>query len=147
MKLNRNAVLITLAVLLLVGLIIFVIYGCFSSNVENFEDKEDKKEEKKESSGGAASDLTPKEQELFQDLKDNKLSTEQITELVKGGILTEALVEKFLNQLDASIEDVSEKATAPVKDKKEDFADEEETKEDFIEGFSSVSPSYACATF
>jgi hypothetical protein len=133
---SRNTVLILLLLVLLVSLVAFIVYGCMNMKTEHFTTTtDDKKEENKEEVKTETSDLSPKEQELFEDLKDNKLSTEQITELVKGGVLTEALVEKFLLQLDAPVDTVS------------NTDEKNEEKEDFIEGFTSTGNRYACASF
>lgn len=86
--------------------------------------------------GGASPSLTDKENELFQDLKENKLSTEQITDLVKGGVLNERLVEKFLSELNAHVDDNTPKASGisalPV-----------EKDESGIEGFTCGGTEYA----
>lgn len=74
----------------------------------------------------SAQPLTPKEKELFEDLKNNRLSEAEITTLVQNNILNEQLVEKFLNKLVPS--------------------DDAEDK-DVIEGFASVGNTYACASF
>lgn len=74
----------------------------------------------------SAQPLTPKEKELFEDLKNNRLSEAEITTLVQNNILNEQLVEKFLNKLVPS--------------------DDAEDK-DVIEGFASVGNTYACAAF
>lgn len=70
--------------------------------------------------------LNTKEQELFDNLTKNRLSDKEIEKLVRAGILTENLVEKFLSKLD--------KDADPV------------TKPDLggLEGFAS-GPRYAAA--
>ncbi len=65
--------------------------------------------------------LTPQEKELFEDLKNNRLSEEDIKTLVQNNVLNEKLVEKFLDKL----------------------ADTDST----LEGFTSVGNTYACAAF
>lgn len=138
MKISKTAIITFLTVLLLIGILFFIVYGCMSFSImnagaEHFEtteaetetkkketetksdekssassssktdkaDQADKTDSKatKEDKTDVSTDLTKKERELFEDLKDNKLSTEQITDLVKGGVLTEKLVEKFLSNL------------------------------------------------
>jgi len=137
MKISRDFIITTLLVVLVIALLLFIFFGCFSYNkVEHFDTSEKKEDEKEEFEEAAPSfDLTPKEKELFQDLRENKLSTEQITDLVKGGILTEQLVEKFLNQLDSSAEEI-----------KADTKEAMSTPE--VEGFASGGGmNYACAGF
>lgn len=145
MKFTRNALIAFLCVLLVIGLILFVMYGCMNfsayTSSEHFEDKKaadkkDKEEDKKEEVG--ATDLSDKEKELFEDLKENKLSNEQITELVSGGVLTEKLIEKFLNQLNVTPEDgkptTSTTKAPPVHKDEEEFT---------IEGFSANQSMFA----
>lgn len=68
--------------------------------------------------------LTPKEKELFEDLKNNRLSEDEIKTLVQNNILNEQLVEKFLDKL------------VP-----------EDGDNNVVEGFTSVGNSFACASF
>lgn len=133
MKLSVNAVIVGLTVLLVVGLIFVVIYGCMSFNVLTQEHFSSKTEEdnKNEDEDIATSELTNREKELFEDLKNNKLSTEQIGELVSEGVLTEKLVEKFLNELNITPDDtpstakregennVNNRITPTIKDEEE----------------------------
>jgi hypothetical protein len=99
----------------------------------NDDDKNDEEEKKKETDNDTtakenySNGLSSKEQELFEDLKENKLSTEQITDLVKGGVLTEKLVEKFLNELNVPVEENVKEVDIPSKKNK---------KDDEIEGFT-----------
>ena len=47
-----------------------------------------------------SSSFSSHEMELFEDIKKNKLSNKEIDSLVRAGILTETLVERFLTKLD-----------------------------------------------
>lgn len=89
--------------------------------------------------------MTPKEQELFEDLKNNKLSEKEIMSLVKSGILNEVLVEKFLAKLDASAaeirsEDAQLQETVPLSGDKAASAAKADAA---IEGFCSGGYGYA----
>lgn len=53
--------------------------------------------------------LTPKERELFSDLVKDKLDDHQIVKMVKNNVLTEQLVEKFLNKLSKDSDKKEEK--------------------------------------
>lgn len=44
--------------------------------------------------------LSPQEQELFTQITENLLSGEELQKLIKAGILTENMIEKFLNKID-----------------------------------------------
>lgn len=46
------------------------------------------------------SDLTPKEQQLFNAFLEKRITDDKIQELIESGILTEQLVEKFLAMID-----------------------------------------------
>lgn len=89
--------------------------------------------------------MTPKEQELFEDLKNNKLSEKEIMSLVKSGILNEVLVEKFLAKLDASAAEIREEdaqlqETVPLSGDKAASAAKSDAA---IEGFCSGGYGYA----
>lgn len=47
--------------------------------------------------------LTKKEIELFEAISKDKVSNEDLEKLVKAGIVTESLVERFLNQMQADV--------------------------------------------
>jgi hypothetical protein len=83
--------------------------------VEYFEDAaaEEKEEEKEPTFKG----MTSAETELFEDLKQNKLSDADIKKLIVDGKLTDTLVNKFIKNLDIP---ALVKKTDTVK---EDFAD------------------------
>jgi hypothetical protein len=44
--------------------------------------------------------LTPREQELFEDLSNNRLEEDEIMKLVNSGVINDNLITKFLHQLD-----------------------------------------------
>lgn len=117
-------------IILLILIVIFLLFGCiqFKFTMEHFSATEE----------DALDDLTEKEKELFEDLKENKLSTEEITDLVKGGVLTEKLVEKFLSQLSIAVEDDPTPVASSSKKKKK-----EEDEDEQIEGFMSGASQYA----
>jgi FtsZ-interacting cell division protein ZipA len=158
MKLNMTIANV-LVLVLIIALIAFLMFGCINITytVEDFKDmaasKKDKDvdddDEDDVPSIGSRKDvgdasLTAKEKELFEDLKNNKLSTDEITDLVKGGVLTEKLVERFLSQLNAQVDDVpappvsssssnSKKASKATKD----------VEDDVVEGFQCGEKEYA----
>lgn len=118
MKPRTTVILIVVGVLLL-SVLGFTYMGCSCKRMswENFEDvKETKKEG--DSDFKKAGDLSAKEKELFENLKENKLSDEEINKLVKAKVLTEDLVEKFLEKLQT---------------------------DEVREGFASPGPKNACA--
>lgn len=94
----------------------------------------------------ASTDLSKKEQELFEDLKNNKLSEKEVMNLVKTGILNEALVEKFLAKLDASAEELASEDAELRTAHKTGGAKAASAKEDeggVVEGFSADGYGYA----
>jgi hypothetical protein len=80
------------------------------------------------------SDMSAQEEELFEDLKQNKLSEQDIKKLIEEGMLNDSTIDKFLKKLDfPPIVKVSD----TMKDKKEGFADfSKEAWKDRIEPFS-----------
>jgi hypothetical protein len=49
--------------------------------------------------------LNSKEKELFDQITTNKLSGEELEKLIKAGVVTEQMIEKFLSQLDTTAEE------------------------------------------
>lgn len=102
-----NTVLLLLMLILLLVLVVSLMFGSRhlrwwsnsgGDNVEGFADKPV---------------LTPREQELFEDLANNRLSESEVTSLVNSGIINDNLISKFLHQLDVDtmrdhFEDVAE---------------------------------------
>lgn len=123
-------------IVLVVAILLFLLFGCMNKPIEAFmpENFEDYIEGTVTTSNV---NMSHKEQELFEDLKSNKLSTEEITDLVKGGVLTEKLVEKFLTKLNARVEDKSsDVVTAP--------SSRESNEDDSgIEGFTDGNTEFA----
>lgn len=54
--------------------------------------------------GGAMETLNSKEKELFDQITSNNMSGEELNKLIAAGIVTEKMIEKFLNQLDMNTE-------------------------------------------
>lgn len=134
---KRATILITLSLVLVIAILGFTFFGCSCwrkpFGVEGFTDDTKVKEDTKKTEEVSVSDpnlpLSPQEKELFEDLKNNRLSEDDIKTLVENNVLNEKLVEKFLNKL------VPADGSA------------EEEKEDFVEGFTSVGNTFACASF
>lgn len=57
----------------------------------------------------AAAPLNKQEQELFEQITKNSLSNTDLKKLISAGILTENMVEKFLNKIDEGVEGSEEK--------------------------------------
>lgn len=139
---KRGTILITLSVVLVVAILAFTFFGCACwrkhFGMEGFADAPEKKPTPKAEEHTPETKpktpvvdknapLTPQEKELFEDLKNNRLSEEDIKTLVENNVLNEKLVEKFLDKL------------AP--------ADGTEHDKEEIEGFTSVGNTFACAAF
>lgn len=106
--------------LLLAILFVTLFYGCKCRGAEGFKNDEEEFEEEG-FEGADLGDLTPKERELFQSLVQDKLDDSQIMKMVQNNVITEKLVEKFLNKLadDGSLpKDVVETAKQGVADAK-----------------------------
>lgn len=113
--------------------------------------KAQKSEAKKKAAETKGGDMTKKEQELFEDLKNNKLSDKEITNLVKTGILNEVLVEKFLAKLDATAAELKLE-DAEMREAGKEMGDSRTLSGDAaaaaalatnIEGFCSMAPGFA----
>lgn len=107
---QKNVVITILTIALLVLVIVTIGYGC-SFKMENFEDgametedAEDTEEEVGQPTKGkpvkAPSALTPKEKEMFENIKNGTLTDEDIQKFIAEGKLTEKMVEKFLEHVD-----------------------------------------------
>jgi len=92
---TRNTVLIIIAVILICLTAIFLYRGCFCRAYTQ------------ESFANEDMEMNEEEEELFQDLKANKYSAEEIDDMVAKGVIDQNLVEKFLSKLDTfeAIED------------------------------------------
>lgn len=96
--------------------------------------------------GGAAGDFSKREMDLFEDLKNNKLSEKDIVNLVKTGVLNEALVEKFLSKLDSTAAQLAledEKLRGDLKRAPTSLANDDAAAAGAVEGFCSMAPGYA----
>ncbi len=127
---KRSSILIIVSVVLIAAILAFTFFGCScwakvgpKMSMEGFADAPSK-----DTPVDSSAPLTPQENELFEDLKNNRLNEEDIKTLVQNNVLNEKLVEKFLDKL-ASSDDLDEKA------------------EEKFEGFTSVGNTYACASF
>lgn len=108
---GSSMILTVISVGLVVSILIFLIWGCVCRVpripfFEGFKDAEDASKDDKESSyfksDSKRSALTPAEQELFEDLKSNKLKDSDINKLIQKGTLTEETIEKFLMALNVN---------------------------------------------
>lgn len=133
--------------LLLAILFVTLFYGCkCRGDFEGFEEDEDTGV-----SDAKLSELTPKERELFQSLVENQLDDKQIEDMVKNDVITEKLVEKFLNVLasDSAIpKDVVTAAMDAAKDTQANKADKaDKAPVPKIEAFSPGPKSSGAAAF
>jgi hypothetical protein len=101
--------LVVVSVLLIIGILVFVVLGSLGATdaYERFEDTKAPSPAKPatgaaavSSSGSHGDDLTTNERELFEDLKQNKLTNDDVKRLIEEGVLTELLINKFLKKLD-----------------------------------------------
>lgn len=92
---------VTLAILIMMTMI----SGCSFRVFEGFEDgntAELKKEEKEEASEPVKKQpLTPMEKEMFENIRKGNITDQDIQKFISEGKLTEKMVEKFLENLDA----------------------------------------------
>lgn len=146
---QKNVVIAILSIALLVLVLITIGYGC-SFKMENFEDiadaetdAEEEEPKKKSATPNAAAEeksaepsaLTPKEKEMFENIKNGSLTDEDIQKFIAEGKLTEKMVEKFLEHVEApALPSTPSKATTPSPTKKPAAASVEEDMD--IEGFS-----------
>jgi hypothetical protein len=108
-----KAVIVSIVIVLLIVILVFLRWGSAASYgsipippYERFED-----------AGAAANVLTAQERELFEDIKANKLSQDDIKKLIVDGKLTDDIINKFLKHMDFPPIVMKSKET------KEDFAD------------------------
>lgn len=90
-------------------------------------------------------EFSKREMDLFEDLKSNKLSDKEIVNLVKTGVLNEALVEKFLSKLDSTAAQLAledEQLRGEMK-RPASLANDEAAASASVEGFCSMAPGYA----
>ena len=93
--------LVVVSVLLIIGILVFVVMGSLGATdaYERFEDTNGAAIASN-SSSNSGDDLTTNERELFEDLKQNKLTNDDVKRLIEQGVLTENLINKFLKKLD-----------------------------------------------
>lgn len=125
----NNKLLVAINIILIVAILVLIFYAVdgatprnvpygFSSseqilspfNFERFEDADAAEDSPKKTKRNDNSKTTitfedsdylnPKETELFEDLKQNKLSEDDIKSLIENGTLTDALMNKFLKKMD-----------------------------------------------
>lgn len=104
---QKNVVVTILSIVLLVLVLVSIGYGC-SFKFEGFEDGHEDEEEKKPAAPAAPartepSALTPKEKEMFENIKNGTLTDKDIQTFIAEGKLTEKMVEKFLEHIDAPV--------------------------------------------
>ena len=156
MKLNMRRILIALCVLVAV-IVIGVVFYSSRTVTENFEEKQESKEESKEEKEASLTDKQPhnsnnllskKEQEIFNDLLNNRLTDVNIDSLINSGVLTENMIEKFLTKM--------KNPNAKSADKDESFVVEPplelnsnvpvNARIEAFTGFTSLTPMYATAS-
>lgn len=105
-KLSKTAkTLLVVSAVLVISVFIFTTLGCSCKKLKVSEGFEDASTEVKEpevvpvAADGVNSTMNEKEKELFENLKENKFTDDEINKLVKSGVLTDQLVEKFLEKL------------------------------------------------
>jgi hypothetical protein len=103
---QKNVVITILTIALLVLVLVTIGFGC-SFKMENFEDSamepEDAEEAEEVPPTKAPSALTPKEKEMFENIKNGTLTDEDIQKFIAEGKLTEKMVEKFLEHVEAPV--------------------------------------------
>lgn len=133
---NGSDIIITIiSIGLVVCILSFLFLGCFCFRKPIFTENfvvSDKNEEspifKSDKPGDSA--LSPSEKELFEDLKNNKVSDKEINSLIQKGTLNEGLIEKMLSQLGTQLGTQLINPNAKI-----DFSDGRapgQIKEDFI---------------
>lgn len=90
-------------IVLLLCVLFVLLFGCRNRVAKINEGFEGKSKE------GTIGGLTDSERELFDDLRNDKLSDEQIQKLVEDGTLTENTVGRFLNNLQEEMQKASKK--------------------------------------
>ena len=107
MKNYKQRILIALCILVAIIIIGLVFYSS-STIKENFAEKQTKDAEEKQTKDAKEKQkiqpsnelkLSDKEQEIFNDLLNNKLTDINIDTLINSGVLTENMIEKFLNKM------------------------------------------------
>lgn len=145
---QKNVVVTILSIVLLVLVLVTIGYGCSfkfegfedGHKAEDEEDEEDEEEEKKPAARASPASparteptaLTPKEKEMFENIKNGTLTDKDIQTFIAEGKLTEKMVEKFLEHIDAPVLPTPAKKSESAAPKKPAVVEE-----DFdVEGFS-----------
>jgi hypothetical protein len=126
---QKNVVVSILSIVLLVLVLLTIGYGC-SFKFEGFEDGHEDEEEVKtakdtKSVAPAATApaapartgptaLTPSEKEMFENIKNGTLTDKDIQTFIAEGKLTEQMVEKFLEHIDAPALATPTKTSTPA---------------------------------
>ena len=103
MKMNTGV--IALNVLLVIGILMFVVLGALEPTQPVTAQVPQPYVYERFEAGGSPTNtnvsdgFTSNERELFEDLKQNKLSNDDIKRLIKDGVLTEVIINKFLKKL------------------------------------------------
>lgn len=136
---DRNTVilLLSIALLMVVGVLTFSGCSCFAKEGFTNPDIADKEQKK-------PIDLTKDELSLFQDIKEGKVSDKDVQKLIDSNVINESLIEKFIQKIDRMSESktsdddksIVKSAPAPPKDD-----DDSEDFEPFTNG-SSGYPLY-----
>ena len=169
MKQNKQRILIALCILVAVIIIGLVFYSS-RSVTENFEEKQNVKETKEatEDSSKDKESIVPKdakqptknemklsnkEQEIFTDLLNNKLTDGNIDSLINSGILTENMIEKFLTKMKSpakthtvTTEGFEDYDNFTVKGLNPNTHVPKHLRIDAFTGFTSLTPMYATAS-
>ncbi len=169
----KEAVLLVIALVLLIGLIVVTMYACHMPPFrENFAEQEDFMGF--EGFEGDSGELNEREKELFEGIANGTVTDDDIKKFVEDGTINTSLAEKFVKHMEKmenmqdKVEDTSEEdiptppnpppkpkaipASKPVaakKDIKEKMKSKnsEEDTPDNLEGFISKENFYANANF
>lgn len=111
--------LILISVALLVAILLFVYLGCACRKPwEGFQDAQQATKpsaaKHDDTAVPTAMPLTAKEKELFEDLKENRITDQRLSELIKNGTINEKVVTKFLNQLTSDAAAAAPASTKPA---------------------------------
>lgn len=96
----RELVLIAISLVLLLVIVYLVYRGCACMR-EGFEGEEAEKATGTANADIPALEMSREEVALFEDLKSEKYSAQEIDRMVAEGVIDQKLVEKFLTRLDA----------------------------------------------
>jgi len=143
---KKQRIIIALCILFAILLIGSIFYSTCSTT-EKFEEKQKKtttseksKKDSKTEESSTKLKLSTKEEEIFTDLLSNKLTDVNIDSLITSGVLTEHMIERFLNKITKDNfvvpPPLENNVNVPAKSK---------IVEGFT-GFTSLTPMYATAS-